>query len=87
MGKLEQMKEKYDQIEIPVELHVRVEQEIAKSREKQEMRDHKEKQETVKYEKKREVMNSGRNRKKKWGNRAFRKVRTVAGKYFFTVWK
>ncbi len=36
MGKLEQMKERYDGIPIPQELHTRVQQEIQKSRKKQE---------------------------------------------------
>lgn len=36
MGRLEEMKERYEQIAIPEELHVRVEQEIMKSRKQQE---------------------------------------------------
>lgn len=40
MGKLEKMKERYDAIPIPEELHVRVQQEIQKSRRQQEERNH-----------------------------------------------
>lgn len=38
MGRLENMKEEYDRISIPDELHVRIEQEIQKSRMQQEMK-------------------------------------------------
>ena len=35
MGKLEEMKERYDQIMIPEELNIRIQQEIEKSRRRQ----------------------------------------------------
>ena len=39
MGKLEAMKERYDQIMIPEELNIRIQQEIEKSRRRQEQTD------------------------------------------------
>ena len=38
MGKLEAMKERYDQIMIPEELNIRIQQEIEKSRRRQEQK-------------------------------------------------